>query len=141
MSTSGSSTVALATAYSMIRSAKPWRARSRALPSSAADVGAQRRRCVAKSPRLAEEVLVELGLDLLAELLEVDREVGRLAGQGRLAVVLGEGDVEVGRLADAEADEVGLEARDEPLLAEDQRHPLGLAALERLAVAACRRTR
>ena len=32
-------------------------------------------------------------------------------------------------------DEVRLEARDQPLLAEDQRHPLGRAALERLAVA------
>ena len=32
-------------------------------------------------------------------------------------------------------DEVGLEARDQALLAEDQRHPLGAAALERLAVA------
>ena len=29
-------------------------------------------------------------------------------------------------VADAEADEVGLEARDESLLAEDQRHPVGL---------------
>ena len=37
--------------------------------------------------------------------------------------------------AGLEADEVRLEARDQPLLAEDQRHPLGRAALERLAVA------
>ena len=34
-----------------------------------------------------------------------------------------------------EPDEVGLEARDQALLAEDQRHPVGRAALERLAVA------
>ena len=80
---------------------------------------------VAKSPRLAQEVVVELGQDLLAKLLEVDREVGRLAGQARLAVVLGEGDVELGRVAGLEPDEVRLEARDQALLAEDQRHPVG----------------
>ena len=61
--------------------------------------------------------------------------MGRLAGQLGLGVVVGEGDVERGRIADLEAEEVGLEARDQPLLAEDQRHPLGRAALERLAVA------
>ena len=80
------------------------------------------------------EVVVEVGQDLFAQLLEVDREVRRLAGQGRLAVVLGEGDVELGRVADLEADQVRLEARDEALLAEDERHPLRRAALERLAV-------
>ena len=41
----------------------------------------------------------------------------------------------LGLAADLEPDQVGLEARDQPLLAEDQRHPLGAAALERLAVA------
>ena len=61
--------------------------------------------------------------------------MGRLAGQLRLRVVVREGDVELGRAADLEPDEVRLEARDQPLLAEDQRHPLGRAALERLAVA------
>ena len=39
-----------------------------------------------------------------------------------------------GRLARLSADEVILEARDEPLLADDQRHPVGRAAVERLAV-------
>ena len=82
-----------------------------------------------------DEVLVELGQDLLAQLAQLDREVGGLAGQLGLRVVVGEGDVELGRAADLEPDEVRLEARDEPLLAEDQRHPLGGAALERLAVA------
>ena len=81
------------------------------------------------------EVVVEVGQELLAELLEVDREVGRLAGQRRLAVVIGEDDVELGGAADLEPDEIGLEARDEPLLAEDQRHPLRRATLEGHAVA------
>ena len=40
--------------------------------------------------------------------------------------------VEAGRL---EPDQVTLEARDEAFLADDQRHPLGGPALERLAVA------
>ena len=82
-----------------------------------------------------DEVLVELGQDLLAQLPQLDREMGRLAGQLGLRVVVREGDVELGRAADLEPDEVGLEARDQALLAEDERHPLGRAALERLAVA------
>ena len=89
----------------------------------------------AKSPRVADEVLVEVGQDLLAQLAQLDREMGHLAGELGLRVVVGEGDVEFGRAADLEPDEIGLEARDEPLLAEDQRHPLGRPALERLAVA------
>ncbi len=97
------------------------------------DVGAQGVEVgeVAEGP---DEVVVELGLDLLAELAEVDREMRLLAGQLGLRVVVGEGDVELGRAADLEADQVGLEARDQALLAEDQRHPVGAAALERLAV-------
>ena len=57
-----------------------------------------------------------------------------LPGQLRLGIVVGERDVELGRPADLEAEQVGLEARDEALLPEDQRHPLGGAALERLTV-------
>ena len=98
------------------------------------DVGPQRLDVgeVAERP---DEVLVEVGQDLLAQFAHVDREVGLLAGQLGLGVVVGEGDVELGRPADLEADEIGFEARDEPLLTEDQRHPLGRPALERLAVA------
>ena len=81
-----------------------------------------------------DEVVVEVGQDLLAQLLELDAEMGRLAGHRRLRVVLRERDVELGRVADLEPDEVRLEARDEALLAEDERHPLGRPALERLAV-------
>ena len=66
---------------------------------------------------------------------QLDREMRRLAGELGLRIVVGEGDVELGRAADLEAGEVGLEARDQPLLAEDQGHPLRAAALERLAVA------
>ena len=98
------------------------------------DVGAQ----VVEGREVAEareEVLVEVRLDLLAQLLEVDGEVGRLSGQAGLAVVLGEGDVEGGRLADLEPDEIRLEPRDQALLAQDERHPIRGAALERLAVA------
>ena len=57
------------------------------------------------------------------------------AGEVRLAVVGREVDVELGRVADREADDVVLEAGDEPVLAQDERHPLGRAALERDAVA------
>ena len=78
---------------------------------------------------------VQLGQDLLAQLAQLDREVGDLPGQLGLRVVLREGDVELGRAADLEADEVRLEARDQPFLTEDERHPLGRPALERLAVA------
>ena len=41
-----------------------------------------------------------------------------------------------GRLARLEADEVRLEARDQPVLADDERHPVARAALERDAVPA-----
>ena len=58
-----------------------------------------------------------------------------LPGELGLGVVVREGDVELGRAADLEPEEVGLEARDQPLLAEDERHALGRPALERLAVA------
>ncbi len=62
-----------------------------------------------EAPRLGQEVVVEVGLDLLAQLLELDAEVGDLAGQARLAVVLRERDVELGRLPDLEPDEVRFE--------------------------------
>jgi hypothetical protein len=87
------------------------------------DVGSQRREVV-EVAELVEEVVVELGQDLLAQLLDLDREVHGLAGQLGLCVVVGEGDVELGRLARLQPDEVGLEARDQALLAEDERHPL-----------------
>ena len=98
------------------------------------DVGAQGGE-VGEVAQRPDEVVVEVGLDLLAKLPELDLEVGRLAGQLGLRVVVREGDVEALRAADLEPDQVGLEARDQPLLAEDQRHPLRAAALERLAVA------
>ncbi len=119
----------------MIRSAKPWRARSRALRSSRTPDVRLEGREVGELAKGADEVLVELRQDLLAQLANLDREVGLLAGQLGLGVVLREGDVELGRAADLEADEVRLEARDQALLAEDQRHPLRRAALERDAVA------
>ena len=53
-----------------------------------------------------------------------------LPGQLRLAVVVRERDIELGGVTGLEPDEVGLEPRDQPLLAEDQRHPLGRPALE-----------
>ena len=58
-----------------------------------------------------------------------------LPGQLGLGVVVRERDVEFGRAADLEAEQVALEARDQSLLAEDDRHPLRRPALERLAVA------
>ena len=81
------------------------------------------------------ELVVGLGQDLLAELLEVDREMGRLAPERLFLIVVREDDVEFAGLALCLPDEVLLEARDEPLLAEDQRHPLRRAAGERHSVA------
>ena len=71
------------------------------------------------------EVVVGLRQDLLAELPQLDLEVGRLAGERLLAVVGREGDVEALRVADVQPDELVLEARDQAILADDQRHPLG----------------
>ena len=89
------------------------------------DVGPQRVD-VGEVAERADEVVVEVGQDLLAQLPELDREMRLLRRPARLGrVVVGEGDVELGRAADLEADEVRLEARDQPLLAEDERHPLG----------------
>ena len=85
-------------------------------------------------PDAGDEVLVQVRLDLLAKLLELDAEMRDLARERRLAVVLGERDVELGRFADLDADEVRFEPGDQALLADDQRHPLGRAALERLPV-------
>ena len=98
-----------------------------------ADVRLERREVLVVAHRLGERV-VGVGEDLLAELLEVHLEVGDLAGERRLRVVLRERDVELGGLAGLEADDVRLEARDQAVLAEDQRHPVGLAAVERVAV-------
>ena len=98
------------------------------------DVGPQRGE-VREVAHLVDELVVELRQDLLAQLLELDREVDGRAGQLRLAVVLGEGDVELGGAARLQPDEVGLEARDQAFLPEDQRHALRGAALERGAVA------
>ena len=53
-------------------------------------------------------------------LLDLDLEVGLLAGEGRLGVVVGEGDVEFGRVADLETEQVVLEAGDEPVIADDR---------------------
>ena len=132
---SGSSSVALATAYSMIRSAKPWRARSRALRSSRALTSARSASTSAKSPSVPTKSSSSSGRTFSRSSRSSTAKWAGLAGQLRLRVVVREGDVELGRAADLEPDEVGLEARDEPLLAEDQRHPLGRPALERLAVA------
>ena len=70
------------------------RAVERVAPRAAPDVGAQRSERL-EVAEAREEVVVEVGQDLLAQLLELDREVRRLAGQVRLAVVVGERDVEL----------------------------------------------
>src|SRR5204862_3571829 len=64
------------------------------------------------------------------ELLELDVEVGLLAGERRLGIVIGKRDVEARLLAGLDPEQIGLEARDQTFLAEDQRHPLGRAAIE-----------
>jgi hypothetical protein len=72
---------------------------------------------------------------LCAQFLDRDREVGRLAAQRLFLVVVREDDVELALLALRGADEMVLEARDQPVVAEDERHPLRRPAVERLAVA------
>ncbi len=57
------------------------------------------------------------------------------AGKRGLRVVVGERDVEFALLADAHPEQVVLEPGNEPVLTDDQRHPLSGAALESLAVA------
>ena len=90
---------------------------------------------VGERAQRAREVVVLDGQDLLAELLQVDLEPGGRSGEGRFGIVVGEGDVEAGRLARLQPDEVGLEPRDQPLLAEDQGHAFRRSAVERDAVA------
>ena len=98
------------------------------------DPGPERRQVLEVTHR-SGEVVVGVGQHLLAQLPQLDLEVGHLAGERRLRVVVGERDVEPLRVADRQPDEVVLEARDQAVLADDQRHPLGRPALERDAVA------
>ncbi len=79
---------------------------------------------------LGRELVVDRGHDLLAQLLDIDREVGLLAGQAGLAVVGREVDVELEVVAHPAAHDVGLEARDQALLAQDDRHPVRRATFE-----------
>src|SRR4051812_23611767 len=83
---------------------------------------------------LQRELVVELGHALLADLLDVRLEAGGLAGQLLGAVVVGEADLEGAVLARLRADELVLEARDQPAGAELDRLAAALAALERLIV-------
>ena len=85
--------------------------------------------------QLTREVVVERRLDLLAQLLDLDGKVRLLALQRLLGIVVGERDVELRGAARLEPEQVALEARDEAFLADDQGHPVGGPALERLAVA------
>ena len=87
------------------------------------------------------ELVVGLGQGLAAQLLDRDREVGLLAAQRLFLVVLGEDDVELALVALRGAQEMVLEARDEPILAQDQRHALRRAAVEGRRRRACRRRR
>ena len=135
MRTSGSSRVALATAYSMILSANSWRARSMALRSSRAWTSVRRAASESNSPEARGEVVVRVGQDLLAQLLERDREVTGLAAQRLLdLLVLGEGHVELADVVRLHPLEVLLEAGQDALLADDHRQAFARAALERLAV-------
>ena len=132
--TSGSSTVALLTAKSMIRSPNTWRASASARCSIASRISARSASSVSTSLTELGEVVVTLGQELLAQVEQLDLEVRELAAQLLDPVVLGEGDVEALRLADLEADQLLLPAGDHPVLADDDRQPIGAAALERLAV-------
>ena len=70
--------------------------------------------------------------------LTVDGELGGLAGEVLGLVVVGEGDLDRALLAGAGALELLLEAGDQAAGAELEQVAAGLAALERLAVDACR---
>ena len=76
------------------------------------------------------EVVVGRRQQLLAELLQLHAEVALGTAERLLLVVVGEGDVELDRIARLETDEVLLEPGDEPLLADDERHPVRGAAVE-----------
>ena len=91
---------------------------------SLADVDAQGREIGVVTHR-GREFVVELGQDLLAQLFELDFEVRRFAGQLGFGVIVRERHVELRALPRPEAGDVVLEARDQPLLAENERHPLG----------------
>ena len=102
-----------------------------------ADLHAERVQVLVGSELLGEAV-GELGQHLGPKLLHVDLEMRRLAGEAGLRVVVRERDVELGVLADTQPDQVVLEARDQPVVADDQRHAIRRSALERLAVARAR---
>ena len=89
---------------------------------------------------LGGEVVVELGKLLGLDLLDRDRELGLLAGQLVGRVVLGEGDRDGALVARGGALELLLEAGHEPARAELDHLVAALAAGERLAVDACRRS-
>ncbi len=100
---------------------------------SLADLGAQGGH-VGEVAHRAGEVVVGDGHDLLAQLLQLCAEVDLDAAERLLLVVVGERDVELGRLARPHAEEMLLEAGDEALLADDERHPVGGPAVEWSAV-------
>ena len=132
--TSGSSTVALVVAKSMIRSPNAWRASASArVCHRIADLRPQ----LVKGLHVADaldELVGDLGQQLLPQVEQLDLEVRLLALQLLDPVVVGEGDVESLRLADLHPDEVVLPARDHAVLADDERHAIRRATVEWLAV-------
>ena len=101
---------------------------------------AARRACRSRRPRRRSRRRARAGR-LRLDLLDRDGELGLLAGEVLGAVVVGEGDVDRALLAGAGALELLLEAGHEPAGAELDQLVAALAALERLAVDACRRSR
>ena len=133
-----------------MRSANTCRARSSELRSSRKelrdDLVVQRGHARARTPAAqrrevvvvtesASEVVVCLRHALLAQLEHGDLEVGRLSSQLGLTVVVREGHRKTLCVAFLQADEVVLEAGDEALASDDQRHAVCRRALDRLAVA------
>ena len=80
------------------------------------------------------EVVVELRQDFLPHLLHLHFEDGVLAGQFRLLVLVGEGDLDLDLVARRGADQLVLEVVDQLARAERQQVVVGLAALEGLVV-------
>ena len=80
------------------------------------------------------EVVVELGQDLFAHLLDLDREDRVFAGELLGLVVVGEGHLDLALVAGLGADQLLLEALDQAAAAELEQVVGGGAALEGLAV-------
>ena len=124
--TSGSSTVALAVAKSMIRSANWWRASSAPRRASASRISARSSSTVVELADALRELVVQLGQDPLAQVEQGHLEVGvPCPAAPRPGSHRGRSMSKPFVLADLHPDQVLLPAGDHPVLADHQRQPIG----------------